>query len=75
MAAPGPQGDAAEFDTLLEQLEERELLTLTPDEALARLDELAALRPPAAAQGAGQASSAFATNGGNDKAPRWMPAL
>ena len=46
IAAPGPQGDAAEFDTLLEQLEERELLTLTSDEALARLDELAALRPP-----------------------------
>ena len=50
MAAPmrtaPPQGNPARFDTLLEQLEERELLTLTANEALVRLDELASLRPP-----------------------------
>ena len=38
-------GDAERFDTLLEQLEERELHTLTPAAALARLDDLEALVP------------------------------
>lgn len=44
-AVAAPPGEAAAFDMLLEQLEERELPTLTADEALVRLDALAALRP------------------------------
>ena len=45
-AAPRASGDAAAFDALLEQLVERELQTLTAEQALARLDALAELRPP-----------------------------
>ena len=45
VAAPGGAGDAAAFDALLEQLEERELQTLTDAQAVMRLDELGALRP------------------------------
>ena len=45
VAASGGAGDAAAFDALLEQLEERELQTLTDAQAVMRLDELGALRP------------------------------
>ena len=47
MAVPAPRGagHAAAFDAMLEHLEERELLTLTDAEAVARVDELGALLP------------------------------
>ena len=47
MAVPAPRGagNAAAFDAMLEHLEERELLTLTDAEAVARVDELGALLP------------------------------
>lgn len=45
VGAPRGAVDAAAFDALLDQLEERELQTLTDAQAVARLDALAALRP------------------------------